>query len=133
MTLSETDASFPDPSVVFATDHGTVHRLSDRLVRITLGDLRWTLPPEAVHDLHEATHSLAGDVYRCGNDCRWQLRGPGQSVVVLCSTEVLRLDTLLHGATAMLELDGILRGADIAPPTGNRAERCPEDDAAAEG
>jgi hypothetical protein len=41
------------------------------------------------------------------------LRVPGHSVVVLCSTEVLRLDTLLDGATTLLELDAILADADV--------------------
>jgi hypothetical protein len=114
MTSSTPHASLSDSSVLFATDHGTVRRTSDRLVTLHLGDLTWTLDVGAVPALHEAAHSLAGDVYRCGNDCRWQLRVPGRSVVVLSSQEVLRLDTLLDGAVAMLELDDILAGADVA-------------------
>jgi hypothetical protein len=113
MTLSGSDASFSDPSVFFATEHGCVHRLSDRLFTVSLGEITWTLGADDLIGLQEATHSLAGDVYRCGNDCRWQLRVPGQSVVVLCSTEVLRLDTLLHGAATLLELDDILADADV--------------------
>jgi len=113
MTLSGSDASFSDPSVLFATDHGCVRRLSDRLFSVSLGDIMWNLDVDDLEVLQEATHSLAGDVYRCGTDCRWQLRVPGQSVVVLCSTEVLRLDTLLHGTRAMLELDEILGAEDV--------------------
>jgi hypothetical protein len=113
MTLSGSDASFSDPSVFFATEHGCVCRLSDRLFTVSLGEITWNLDVNDLNRLQEATHSLAGDVYRCGTDCRWQLRVPGHSVVVLCSTEVLRLDTLLDGATTLLELDGILADADV--------------------
>ena len=113
MTSSAPDAPALNSSVLYSTDHGTVRRTSDRLVTIRLGDLSWTLAAADVAALHDAAHSLAGDVYRCGNDCRWQLRVPGQAVAVLSSKEVLRLDTLLHGAVAMLELDGILAGAEI--------------------
>jgi len=114
MARSTSNASLLDPSALFSTDHGAVHRTSDRLVTIHLGELSWTLGVTDVGVLQTATQSLAADVYRCGNDCRWQLRIPGRSAVVLSSDEVLRLDTLLRGAVTMLELDDILTDADVS-------------------
>ena len=113
MARSTSDASLLDSSALFSTEHGAVHRTSDRLVTVHLGELTWTLDVSDVAVLQTATQSLAGDVYRCGNDCRWQLRIPGRSAVVLSSDEVLRLDTLLRGAVTMLELDDILTDTSV--------------------
>jgi hypothetical protein len=105
-------ASF-DTSTLFATEHGTVEWSADGSLLVALGRLELRLMPSEVESLHEVARSLAGDVYRCGRDCRWQLRVPGRSVFVLDSDEVLRLDTLLQGAVAMLELDAILDDAAV--------------------
>lgn len=109
-------ASF-DTSTLFATDHGSVEWTDPGRVRIALGNMQWRLAPSDVSALRETTLSLASEVYHCGRDCRWQLRVEGHSTVVLDSDEVLRLDALLDGAVAMLELDALLEEASISRPT----------------
>ena len=108
-------ASF-DPSVLFATDHGSVERAPQERVRIMLDGMQWCLSPSDVADLRSTTQSLASEVYHCERDCRWQLRVEEHPTVVLDSDEVLRLDALLDGAVTMLELDALLEEASIARP-----------------
>jgi hypothetical protein len=107
---------FPDTTTLFATEHGTVDWASAKRLRVTLGGQSWTLAPEGVTSLHEATQPLAAQVYRCDCDCRWQLRLEGQGTAVLSTDEVLRLHSLLDGAVAMLELHTLLEEASIARP-----------------
>lgn len=109
-------ASF-DASALFATDHGSAEWNPDGQLRVTLGERAWTVTPEDVAALREATQPLARQVYRCNCDCRWQLRVDGHTTVVLDSDEVLRLDALLEGTVAMLELQSILEDAAIAAPS----------------
>ena len=109
-------ASF-DTSVLFATDHGAVERAPHGRVRVSIGALEWHLAPSDVSALRETTQSLASEVYHCERDCRWQLRVEDHPTVVLDSDEVLRLDALLDGAVAMLELSSILEEASISRPT----------------
>jgi len=85
-------------------------------VRLHFGNTSWTLAPSDVPTLRNTTRSLASEVYHCERDCRWQLRVEGHPTVVLDSDEVLRLDALLDGAVAMLELDSILEDASISRP-----------------
>jgi hypothetical protein len=106
----------PDTATLFATEHGTVDWASADRLRVTLGDQSWTLVPEGVTSLHEATQPLAAQVYRCDCDCRWQLRVDGQGTAVLSTDEVLRLHSLLEGAVTMLELYALLEDASINPP-----------------
>jgi hypothetical protein len=72
--------------------------------------------PSEVDRLHEATESLAGQVYRCNCDCRWQLRLDDQSPAILGTDEVLQLHSLLSGTAVMLELHDILDAASIEMP-----------------
>jgi hypothetical protein len=109
-------ASF-ETSALFATDHGSVEWTDHGRVRIVLDNMHWRLAPSDVPDLRETTLSLASEVYHCERDCRWQLRVEDHPTVVLDSDEVLRLDALLDGAVAMLELSSILEGASISRPT----------------
>ena len=109
-------ASFETPAL-FATDHGSVEWTSCGRVQIALGSMQWRLAPSDVPDLRETTLSLASEVYHCQRDCRWQLRVEDHPTVVLDSDEVLRLDALLDGAVAMLELSSILEEASISRPT----------------
>ena len=106
----------PDTATLFRTEHGTVDWASADRLRVQLGAQAWTLTPEGVASLHEATEPLAAQVYRCDCDCRWQLRLEGQGTAVLSTNEVLRLHSLLDGATAMLELHTLLKDASIARP-----------------
>ena len=110
-------ASFEKASPLFSTDHGSAERTPQGKVRLMLGGTHWTLPPSDVPSLRATTQSLAREVYHCERDCRWQLRVEGHSTVVLDSEEVLRLDALLDGAVAMLELSAILKDASISRPT----------------
>ncbi len=105
-----------DSSVLFATDHGSVTWTPDQGLRLEIADLDWTLAPDDLTALREATHPLAAQVYRCDCDCRWQLRMEGHDAVVLGSDAVLRLDALLDGAVAMLELASILEEEAIDRP-----------------
>lgn len=111
-----TPASF-DTSALFVTDHGSVEWTSQGNVRLSLGGRHWVLAPSNVASLRETTRSLAGEVYHCERDCRWQLRVADHPTVVLDSSEVLRLDALLDGAVTMLELESILDAAAIDRPT----------------
>lgn len=111
-----------DSSVLFATDHGSVTWTPEKKLRLEISDLDWTLAPEDLTALRDATHPLAAQVYRCNCDCRWQLRMEDHDTVVLGSDAVLRLDALLDGAVAMLELESILDDAAIDRPEG-RGER----------
>ncbi|GEM_PF-4354502 len=104
-------------SPLFATDHGSAEYTSQGDVRLMLGGTHWTLPPSDVPSLRSTTRSLASEVYHCERDCRWQLRVEGHPTVVLDSDEVLRLDALLDGVVAMLELGTILEHASISRPT----------------
>jgi hypothetical protein len=106
-----------ETSALFATDHGSVERTAHGQVRISLGGMQWRLAPSDVPDLRETTLSLASEVYHCQRDCRWQLRVEDHPTVVLDSDEVLRLDALLDGAVAMLELSSILEAASISRST----------------
>lgn len=106
-------ASF-ETSALFATDHGTVEWMAHGQVRIVLKGVHWQLAPGDVASLRETTRALASEVYHCERDCRWQLRADSHPTVVLDSDEVLRLDALLDGAVAMLELDALLDEASIA-------------------
>lgn len=114
-------ASF-DTSALFATDHGSVERMSRGRVRIMLGSLQWRLSPSDVSDLHTTTRSLASEVYHCDRDCRWQLRVGSHPTVVLDSDEVLRLDALLEGAVTMLELEALLEESSIARPVASNRQ-----------
>jgi hypothetical protein len=107
---------FPDAATLFSTEHGTVDWASAGRLRVRLGDQTWTLAPDGVASLHEATEPLAAQVYRCDCDCRWQLRLEEQGTAVLSTDEVLRLHSLLDGAVAMLELHALLEDASIARP-----------------
>lgn len=109
-------ASF-DTSALFATDHGSVEWTGHGRVHIALDSMEWRLAPSDVPALRETTLSLASEVYHCERDCRWQLRVENHPTVVLDSDEVLRLDALLDGAVAMLELDALLEEASISRPT----------------
>lgn len=114
MTTPTAPRAFPDTSTLFATDHGSVSWTTDGQLALSLGDLKMRLRPNAVRSVHRAALSLAADVYRCGTTCRWQLRVPDRPVLVLSSDDVLRLETLLAGAVAMLDLDALLNDAGIA-------------------
>ena len=105
-----------ETSALFTTDHGFVERTTQGRIRLKFGGTNWTLAPSDVPTLRDTTRSLASEVYHCERDCRWQLRVEGHPTVVLDSDEVLRLDALLDGAVAMLELDSILENAAIARP-----------------
>lgn len=109
---SMTPASF-DTSTLYATEHGTVDWTSADQLQVVLGENSWTLAPDALTALHQATQPLAAQVYRCDCDCRWQLRMDEQTTSVLSTDEVLRLHSLLDGAVTMLELDTILDAASI--------------------
>ncbi|MFB6231838.1 MAG: citrate synthase [Salinibacter sp.] len=111
-----TPASF-ETSDLFTTDHGSAEWTSQGRVRLVLGNNHWVLEPSDVPALRETTCSLASEVYHCERDCRWQLRVEGHPTVVLDSDQVLRLDALLDGAVAMLELNSILDAAAIDRPT----------------
>lgn len=117
-------ASF-ETSALFVTDHGSVEWTSQGNVRLTLGTRDWILAPSNVSTLRETTRSLAGEVYHCERECRWQLRVEDHPTVVLDSDEVLRLDALLDGAVTMLELDSILDDASVERPAAGmeRGER----------
>jgi len=106
----------PDTAPLFSTEHGTVDWASAGRLHVALADQSWMLAPDGVTSLHEATEPLAAQVYRCDCDCRWQLRLEGQGTAVLSTNEVLRLHSLLDGATAMLELHTLLKDASIARP-----------------
>ena len=83
----------------------------DGSIVIRFESLEFTLQPDGLSSLRDVTRSLAADVRRCGSGCRWQLRTPHadqRSVVVLSSDEVLALEDLVGGASAMHELNGIL-------------------------
>jgi len=103
-------------SVFFTTDHGCVRRLPDGRLGVSLEDHDWTIPREEVPPLYEAMETLAGRVYRCDCDCRWQLRIDDHETTVLDTDDVLHLHSLLDGAMVMLELHGILDAAAITPP-----------------
>jgi hypothetical protein len=105
-----------DTAPLFSTEHGTVDWSSADRLRVALGDQAWTLSPDGVASLHEATEPLAAQVYRCNCDCRWQLRLEEQGTAVLSTDEVLRLHSLLDGAVAMLELYDLLAEASVARP-----------------
>lgn len=109
-------ASF-DTSVLFATEHGRAHWVSETHLGLTVGNRQWRLPPEELEALHEAIEPLAAQVYRCDCDCRWQIRVEGQDAAVLHTDEVLRLHSLLDGAVTMLELLSILEDAAITRST----------------
>jgi len=108
-------ASF-DTSVLFSTEHGRVDWTSETHLGLTFGPRQWKLRPDELEALHEAIEPLAEQVYRCDCDCRWQVRVDGQGAAVLHTDEVLRLHSLLDGATTMLELRSILEAASIARP-----------------
>lgn len=108
-------ASF-NTTTLFATEHDAVDWDSADRLRVAVGDRTWTLAPDDLRTLHEATQPLAAQVYRCDCDCRWQLRLDDQETAVLSTEEVLRLHSLLDGAVAMLELDSILNDASISRP-----------------
>jgi len=101
--------------VLFSTDHGTVWWASDGRLLVSFSGQQWAVAPEEVPSLHEGLESLAGQVYRCNCDCRWQLRVDDGATVVLGTDEVLRLHSLLRGTLVMLELHDILDAAAIAP------------------
>jgi len=105
-------ASF-DTSVLFSTEHGRVDWVSETDLGLTFGTRQWRLQPDEFEALHEAIEPLAEQVYRCDCDCRWQVRVDGQDAAVLHTDEVLRLHSLLDGATTMLELSSILDEAAI--------------------
>jgi len=112
-----TSSSAPsDALTLYATDEGTVVEQDDGSIMVRFDPLEFTVQPEGLASLRAATRSLASDVRRCGTECRWQLRTPSadhRSVVVLSSDEVLALDDLVSGATAMHELNGILSDLSI--------------------
>lgn len=102
-----------DSSSLFATEHGTVAWASDEAVTVTLDERRWTVGVGELHKVHRAVESLAAQVYRCDCDCRWQVRMAGRRTFVVSTDELLQLHSLLDGAVAMLELDGLLNAAEI--------------------
>ena len=104
-------------SALFSTDHGSAAYTAQGNVRLVFGSMHWTLAPTDVSALRATARSLASEVYHCQRECRWQLRVEGHPTVVLDSDEVLRLDALLDGAVAMLELSSILEEASISRPT----------------
>jgi hypothetical protein len=104
-------------SAFFSTDHGSAVYTAQGDVRLVFGSMHWTLSPTDVSALRATAQSLASEVYHCQRECRWQLRVEDHPTVVLDSDEVLRLDALLDGAVAMLELRSILESASISRPT----------------
>jgi len=106
----------PASSALFTTDHGSARWASDGRLTLSIGDQSWTVQPTDMERLHKATEALAGQVYRCNCDCRWQLRLGGQSPAVLSTDEVLQLHSLLSGTAVMLELRDMLEDAMIAVP-----------------
>ena len=105
-----------DAVTLYATDEGTVVEQEDGSIVIRFESLEFTLQPDGLSSLRDVTRSLAADVRRCGSGCRWQLRTPHadqRSVVVLSSDEVLALEDLVGGASAMHELNGILSDHSI--------------------
>jgi len=118
MPVSTLDSRSASPTldaedVLFETPHGTVRWTDDYDLHLTFDGLSWTLSRTQVFDARDAVHTLAHDVYRCETCCRWQVRVPEQPVAILTTDDVLRLDTLLHGAAVMLELDEILSASQI--------------------
>jgi len=105
-----------DRSVLFATEHGIVKWAPDGRVRVSLADRHWTLDREQVGRVHDAMQTLARQVYRCECDCRWQFRIEKNDTTVLSTDDVLRLHSLLDGATTMLELCDVLEEAAIDLP-----------------
>ena len=114
--MPSSPASF-DTSVLFSTEHDRVDWVSETHLGLTFGPRQWQLRPDELEALHEAIEPLAGQVYRCDCDCRWQVRVDGQGAAVLHTDEVLRLHSLLAGAATMLELLSILDDAAIVRPT----------------
>ena len=115
------DASLPhtallDPAVLFATAHGALHWTDDGALRLDLDGIVQTVSRDTVRTLHRSVRSLARDVYHCEHGCRWQVRLPNGTVLVLNSDDVLRLDTLLDGAVAMLDLYAVLDAAGVDAP-----------------
>jgi hypothetical protein len=105
-----------DAVTLYETDAGSVTESEDGLLTVRLDGFSFSLEREALASLQQTATSLAGDVRRCGSDCRWQLRLPGAgrgTVVVLSSDEVLAIEDLISGADAMLELDEMLSDLGI--------------------
>ncbi|MFO8098933.1 MAG: citrate synthase [Salinibacter sp.] len=112
-------------SVLFATEHGTARWAPDGRLSIALSGMSWTVSTKEIAEVHDALESLAGQVYRCDCDCRWQLR-MGEGTAVLDTDDVLRLHSLLSGVLVMVELEEILEEADIdSPGVGNDGLRSP--------
>lgn len=103
-----------EPSTLFATPHGSLRWAddSDRLL-LTVGRQTHPVSAQTVRALRRSVGDLAHDVYRCAQACRWQVRMPNGTVRVLDSADVLRLDTLLDGAVAMLDLGEMLAEANV--------------------
>jgi len=105
-----------DAVTLYSTDEGSVVERDDGSVTVTFDGLTLVFQPETLVSLRDSIRSLAADVRRCGSDCRWQLRLPDadqRSVLVLTSEDVLALEDLVAGASAMLELNGLLDEAGI--------------------
>ncbi|PEN14449.1 citrate synthase [Longibacter salinarum] len=105
-----------DAVVLYSTGAGSAVQRDDDRVTLTFNDLAITLPTPAINELRDSARSLAADVRRCGSDCRWQLRVPQadqRMVIVLTSEDVLALDDLVSGASAMMELNAILEETAI--------------------
>lgn len=115
------DVLWADSSVVFATPHGTARWIEDGTVAVCLEPLTHTMATSTVRSLYASVRTLARDVYRCGQQCRWQLRLPNATTLVLSTDEVLRLHTLLDGTVAMLDLRHMLAEANIDHPTSSSA------------
>lgn len=118
-----------DPSVLFATEHGTLRWASDERLVMSLADRAWTISPEEVSSLHEAMETLAARVYRCDCNCRWQLRVGEHETAVLGTEDVLQLHTLLRGGAVMLELHDLLDDAAVDPCWGGEDEAHPASEA----
>jgi hypothetical protein len=114
LDASSPDDALADPSVLFATPHGVLRWTGDGAVRLHVDTVAQTMSPGSLRSLQRSVRALARDVYRCEHGCRWQVRLPGGSVV-FTSDEVLRLDTLLDGAVAMLDLYALLKTAGVDP------------------
>lgn len=103
-------------SDLYQTEFGTVRR-SPRGVKIQFDAHTLRLDEDELPSFRDSVAGLASDAWRYERPCRWQLRiqtAPDQPVVVLCSGDVYRLKSLLDGAVAMLELERVLSGAQIA-------------------
>lgn len=103
-------------SNLFQTEFGVVRRRPHGM-EIQFDDHTLRLDEDELPSFRDSVAGLASDAWRYERPCRWQLRiqtAPDQPVVVLCSGDVYRLKSLLDGAVAMCELEGILSGAQIA-------------------